>query len=315
MKKIIFALAALAALASCSNEEVIEINRKAISFGDTFVDNATRADYSSGKVVNEFKVYGTVTGAGNTVQIYNGTAVTNPTGTSGSYGSAWNCSIVQYWVPNATYKFAAIVDGEATATTNLPATIPFTVADGANNKDLLYATADVVTNPNAEPTSGVNSAGIVAFAFEHLLSKLQFTITNGTQLAEKYTYTVTGITVEGVAEQGTYTVAGGTWAKDGSTTTSLTFGTTTAIEGGANAVASETRQILPVNQALAITITYDIAFNGTPIAEGATISGTIPARDYAAKTVYNINATITGKKIDFTVGTVGGWTTGSDIDL
>lgn len=313
MKKIIFALAALATLASCSNDEVIEIDRKAISFGETFVDNATRADYSSGVVVDAFKVYGTVTGNGNTVQIFNGDNVTNPTGTTGSYGAAWNCTNVQYWVPSATYKFAAIVDGEATATTALPVTIPFTVTDG--NGDLLYATADVVTNTNAEPTSGVNPAGIVAFDFEHLLSKLQFTITNGTQLAEKYSYTVTGITVTGVAKQGTCTVAGKAWAKDGDTTTSLTFGTTTAIAGGSNAVASETRQILPVEQTLAITITYDIAFNGTIIATGATLSGTIPARSYAANTVYNINATITGTQIDFTLGTVGGWATGSNIDL
>ena len=69
MKKILFAVFALAALASCTNNEVIELNQQAIAFGDVFVDNATRADYSqAGKLVGSFKVYGTA----NDVLIYNG---------------------------------------------------------------------------------------------------------------------------------------------------------------------------------------------------------------------------------------------------
>lgn len=310
MKKIIFALAALATLASCSNDEVIEIDRKAISFGETFVDNATRADYSSGVVVNKFKVYGTVTGNDNTVQIFNGDDVINPTSTTGSYGSAWNYTNVQYWLPNASYKFAAIVDGAANTTSALPETIPFTVTDG--DGDLLYATADVTTNANAEPAGGVNTASIVAFNFKHLLSKLQFTIANGTSDASGYSYQVTGISVSGVAAQGTYTTSSNNWAKNGDTTTTLTFGSTAAIAGGAEAVATETRQILPVNQTLAITITYDTLVDGTTIVAGQTKTGNI-TQAFAANTVYNVTATLTANEIDFTLQSVNDWVSGGDI--
>lgn len=313
MKKIIFALAALATLASCSNDEVIEIDRKAISFGETFVDNATRADYSSGQVVNEFKVYGTVTGNGNTVQIFNADVVSNPTpGATTNYGSAWNYTNVQYWLPSSSYKFAAIVDGTANTTSALPETIPFTVADGEANKDLLYATADVTTNANAEPAGGVNTAGIVAFNFEHLLSKLQFTIANDTENASGYSYQVTGISVTGVAAQGTYTTSSNNWAKNGDTTTTLTFGTTDAIAGGASAVASATRQILPVEQTLAITITYDTLVDGTTIVAGQTKTGNI-TQAFAANTVYNVTATLTADEIDFTLQSVNDWVSGGDI--
>lgn len=318
MKKILLAFAVVAALASCSNDEVIDINRKAISFGETFVDNATRADYSSGVAVKSFKVYGTVTGNDQTAQIYNGDDVTNPSGTVGSYGAVWTCSNVQYWLPNATYNFAAIVDGSSTPTTTLPATIPFAVADGADNKDLLYATASVSTDENATPTTGVNGVGVVAFGFEHLLSKLQFTIKNGTKVGENYTYAVTGISVSGVTDKGTYTTSSKTWAKrDGAGTVTLTFGTTGDIEAGdIGAVASETRQILPVEQTLAVTITYSVKFNGTLIAEGQTFSGSLPTKTYEANKVYNVTATITGDAIDFQLGTIGGWTSnGDDIDL
>lgn len=313
MKKILLAFAVVAALASCSNDEVIDINRKAISFGETFVDNATRADYSSGVAVKSFKVYGTVTGNDQTAQIFNGDAVTNPTETVDSYGAVWTCSNVQYWVPNATYNFAAIVDGSSTPTTTLPATIPFAVADGADNKDLLYATADVTTDGNADPSCG----SLVAFNFEHLLSKLQFTIKNGTKVGENYTYAVTGISVSGVTDKGTYTTSTKTWAKrDGAGTVTLTFGTTGDIEAGdVGVVASETRQILPVEQTLAVTITYSVKFNGTLIVEGQTFSGSLPTKTYEANKVYNVTATITGDAIDFQLGTVGGWTSnGDDID-
>ena len=310
MKKIFFAALALAAMVSCSKEYTIDNNKQVIAFGEAFVNNGTRADYSSGKAVEAFKVYGTLTGTTTTtVQIFNGANVTKPDGDyynseNGAYDSsiAWICNKTQYWVPNTTYNFAAIVDGVAENTTGLPQTIKFTVADGANNKDLLYATASASVDNNGTVTAGAN--GLVAFEFNHLLSKVMFTVNSN--IGTGYSIKVTGITVTGVAEKGVYDVVNEEWAQDGTTTTQLTFG---------NQDAYETRQILPVNQALNVTIAYDIYYGSTKISS-ATKSGTIPSQTYAKKTVYNITATITANsKIEFTVKSVGGWTTGSGITL
>lgn len=307
MKKILCAVLALAAMTSCSKEYTITESQQAIAFGEVFVDNGTRADYSDGdNEVDEFLVWGTLTGSGNTVQIFDGDKVKNTNGTTTvGYGDVWYCNNIQYWVPNASYAFTAIVDGEFAKDDEdnyVYTEIPFTVTDG--DGDLLYATATATTNGNGTP-----NVALVAFTFDHLLSKLQFTITN--QMQGNYNIQVTSITVGGVTDKGVYAVNGGTWAKatDAATVaTPLTFGTTNVIASNGSAVASETRQILPVNQALAVTIAYDIYYGGTKISN-ATKSGTIPAQDYAKETVYNITAAISANQIQFTVNSVDGWKT------
>lgn len=301
MKKMLFALVAMVAMVGCSKDELLEVDREQIAFGDVFVDNATRADYSSGNIVQSFKVYGTINvpSLNTTAQIFNGSTVERD---GKADGVAWDCDNIQYWMPNATYNFAAIVDGEAAATTTLPATINHVVADGEANKDLLYATATVTTNANAVP-SGVNTNGVVAFNFSHLLSKIQFKITNATN----QTYKVTEILVEGVAEDGAYAVSTNTWTKSGNDTTNLTFGTAT-IAGGATVAASATRQILPVAQDLAVTITYEVLDGNSNVVGTLTKSGTI-SQTFVENTVYVVTATLTGTAIDFSLGTVGGWGT------
>ena len=315
MKKIFFAVLALAAMASCSKEYIVAENKQAIGFGEAFVDNGTRADYSSGNDVDEFLVYGTLEGNGNTVQIFNGADVERPTTNlpTGYAEEAWLCEVTQYWVPSATYQFAAIVDGVADTTTGLPVTIPFTVADGVDNKDLLYATASAETDENGAVKNGDVTAnkGLVAFTFNHLLSKVQFTVSNA--MANGYSIEVTSITVGNVAKDGLYTIAENKWEATTSATANLTFGNTGVIASGEPAVvASETRQILPVNQTLAVTIDYNIYYNdgnggGNQLISTATKEGTIPAQTYAKNTVYNITAAIDGNKIEFTVTGVEGF--------
>ena len=129
MKKVLFALLAVAALSSCSNEQTLELNPgDAIEFGNAFVENSTRAaidgSYSGTNAVNLTKcnVYGTVTGNGNTITIYNGNEVTGELGQS-----VWSCTgDAQYWIPNCAYKFYAIVDATSVSpTTGMPTTITY----------------------------------------------------------------------------------------------------------------------------------------------------------------------------------------------
>ena len=326
MKKILCAVLALAAMASCSKEYIVAENKQAIAFGEAFVENGTRADYSTGNVIEKFKVYGTLTGNSNTVQIFKGADVNKPSGTYydpvDGYDStiAWLCDVTQYWVPNASYEFAAIVDGVAETTSTLPEKIKFTVADGDANKDLLYATATATTTPDGTP-----SVDLVAFTFNHLLSKVQFTVANN--MATGYSIEVTSITVDNVVDKGIYDVNAGTWAEDSPTadTTSLTFGTTGVIASANSAVASATRQILPVQQELAVTVVYNIYYNDgngdnggeDKLISTATKTGTIPAQIYAKNTVYNITAEIDANRIEFTVDSVNGFgnTVADDVEI
>ena len=327
MKKILCAVLALAAMASCSKEYIVAENKQAIAFGEAFVDNGTRADYSQlDKPVEAFKVYGTLTGCYDSVQIFNGADVTNPAETyydpeDGSYDStiAWVCEETQYWVPNANYNFIAVVDGELNKDEddNYLNTINFTVADGDANMDLLLATASAKTDGNGDVEEGTNGDGLVAFTFDHLLSKVQFTVNN--QMQGNYKIQVTGITVTGALEDGLYTIEdtfeNSTWeATSEDKVPSLTFGTTGLIASTDSAVASATRQILPVEQTLNVTINYDIYFGDTKISK-ATKTGAI-THEFAKKTVYNIVAAITPtNEIKFTVKEVRGWDNGGNIDL
>ena len=309
MKKILCAVLALAAMASCSKEYIVAENKQAIGFGEAFVDNGTRADYSTDKTVSQFLVYGTVQGkyAENApiAYIFDGDEVSNKkNGVTVGYGDVWFCDNTQYWVPNAKYNFTAVVDG---ALTNNHTQIEFTVADGEGNLDLLYATAEASVDNNGKVTGTGLTAdnGLVKFQFAHLLSKLQFAAPTHV-FGSGYTVKVTEIKVANVVDKGVYTVDGGTWARD-----------TNATENGieldfCDAVDTfKSRQILPLNQALTVTINYEVHFGTTKISE-VTKTGTIPAQDYDKGFVYVITPNITANQIKFTVTGVDGWD--DDID-
>lgn len=318
MKKIFCAVLALAAMASCSKEYIVAENKQAIGFGEAFVDNGTRADYSTTEKISEFKVYGTMTGNSNTVQIFNAATVSRPNDLV-DYDATkpWVCPVTQYWVPNATYQFAAIVDGVADDTDGLPETIHFAVADGDANKDLLYATASATTDEDGEVETGTNASGLVAFKFDHLLAKLQFNMVN--RLSEGYSIKVTSLTVENVMEDGLYTIAQSKWETTTTDKTTLTFGESDTFGLDRNSYMEEARQILPVEQTLAVTVVYDIYYNdgnggGDQKISTATKTGEI-AKTFAMNTVYDITAEISGNEIKFTVEAVNDFNTFVQDDL
>ena len=106
MKKIfLIGLAATAMLASCSNDETVEMaqNTKAIGFSNAFVNNGTRSivDPSFTKeTLEDFAVYGFTQNG----QIFEGDKVYE----GGSASTGWSYDVLQYWVPGNTYTFGAI---------------------------------------------------------------------------------------------------------------------------------------------------------------------------------------------------------------
>ena len=200
MKKLFISMLAVAALASCSQDDVIVADKGDLIGFNSFVENSTRAtdpSYSANDI-DSFKVWGTVNG----VNIYNGATVSRPSTEDGvGYNAVWTCTgNQQYWISGADYVFTGIVDGDktgvstTTAVNGLPTTIEYT-ADGET--DLLCQTI---------VRKAYTGSDIVAFNFTHLLSKVNFTVINKSTAAKDYIFVARDITFNG-ATKGTYTIA------------------------------------------------------------------------------------------------------------
>lgn len=197
MKKTLFAALALAFVASCSNEEVVEMAQKeAIGFDDAFVNNSTRSvtdpSYKNDKLFSDFAVNGFVnqTVLFDDLRVY--TEATAPITTA----ATWKYGNVQYWIPDALYSFCALAPNTNGGWENLNATLGTATEGGktittsfdfTNNgtTDLLYDEAACVKGK----ASG-NEA--VSFTFRHLLSKVKFSFEN------QYNATNSAIKVTGI---------------------------------------------------------------------------------------------------------------------
>lgn len=221
MKRVFITLLTIATLISCSKDEIVkEASKLPISFGNVFVENSTRATdntYGSTNVLKHFNVYGTVTGNSNTVNIYNGDAVEE-------IGGDWNCKKVQYWVPDCTYSFTAIVDGDvkngttvlnsvAVDENGMPTSITY---NATTQKDLLLAQSIAKTDESGVPTNGnittdASSNKFVSFTFSHLLSKAQFTFTNKFTEDSGVVLKVTDIKITKAPKKAVYTISSAGW--------------------------------------------------------------------------------------------------------
>lgn len=301
---------AVAAVTACAKDEAISIDRQAIGFGNPFVENAVRADYS-GNLINSFKVYGTVTGNGNTVTLYNGATVTRDTA---NYGSPFTCTQTEYWVPNCSYAFQAVVDGAIA-----DGKIAYTVGQDSDNdgiSDLLYATAAATTNEAATP-SGDIANDCVVFTFEHLLSKVGFTFTNTT--GGKYSYNVTGVSFTNHDSTGTYTIGTGWDTTVSKSATALSFGVPGVVASTTPVSAPTTHQIIPGTQTLKVTINYDIYYDGKNVSPNLSVKEDLEY-PFAKNTAYNIAVELPapGQPIQFSVAAtdgIGAWGNGGDVDL
>lgn len=318
MKKILFAVLALAAMASCSKEYTVDYNKQAIAFGEAFVENSTRATdntYLDGRDVASFKVWGTVQGThtgSEAVYIFPGTVVSRPDGLTGyNPETAWVCNNVQYWVPNANYNFIAVVDGELNTTNN---TIAYTVS---SQSDLLLATATASVS-NEGVVDGTNAKGLVEFTFNHLLSKAYFTFKTEMFKTQDYSYEISNIQFDNAYTQGTYTV-GGDWSA--TTTGPLSFGANVAHQPLMDDAVTTTSELVKVfipQQDVTVSFTVTIKFGSKaisvkkysfPVFAGA-------ANKSVAGHSYNFVAELAeNATINFTVKDVTDWVVEGDIDL
>ena len=324
MKKLFIAMLAVAAVTACAKDEAISIDRQAIGFGNPFVENATRAaidaSYSGTKELTSFKVYGTVTGNGNTILLYNGNDVVGKVG-----DAVWGCTgDEQYWVPNCTYKFYAIADATSVSPTDaMPTTITYN-ENTTENGDLLLATVEDTTNAQATPSKG----NPVKFTFTHLLSKAHFTFKKSAYSNTRYTFTVKNIKFTDAYKSGVYTINSGAWGSQNNKG-ELSFGnlegnitTTTPTDEGLQ--SKDARQFVPATYTASnpLTISFDVVMmlDGKEL---STVNHTkkFPAEggaDYtfAKNTAYNFEVMLgDNNTITFTVQALTGWDSKTDISI
>ena len=316
MKKIFLAVVALAAMTACSNDEFVSIDRAPINFGEAFVDNATRAadlTYGGGTTqLKQFYVYGTVKGEGvdTPVNIFSGNLVEGTVGSNDddedgvTTPNIWTCSKTEYWVPGAAYKFVAVKDhyGVSAPQTNygMPTTIDYNtkVHETAGRQyDLIYAAAEV--------DKATDNQGPVNFTFEHLLSKVQFTVTSNT--TGDYSHSITGISVKNFATR-TYTIGGdddkdgkdnGTWNSTTTPNHPISFGDITGVNAASkenigttdeiNGKTNETQMLL-----IPTTESFDVSFT-VEVWRGSTM---ISSED---KTITVTNDLVKGNAYNFTI--------------
>ena len=311
MKKVIFALAAVVALAACSKEQTIVADRgDAIGF-DSFIENATRVTGKEFTTVDSFQVWGTVKGNAMTspMSLYNGALVERNGAVD---GAAFKCHQTEYWLPSAEYNFVALAGHSGvTPTTGMPATISYT-ADGTT--DLIYTTdgETVKTNSQSVPEEGVNGNGCVAFTFNHLLSKVHFKFTN-TSANNLCTYEISDIKIAGAKAEGTYSITDSKWTSVSGTAAALNFGTTgtTAIAQNGEATSDFARLLLPgENQTLTVTFKQKFYFNGQLMSEtpdDQPITKPLTAT-FAPNGAYVINVNLqAGSPITFTLNKLEEW--------
>ena len=318
MKKVLLSIFAVAALASCfQNEELVGTgNKEQIEFADTYVGGVTKAidgSYSNTNMFNKFQVYGTLENNGAVANIFNGVDVMK-----GGAGWYYSDDYTTYWISGNTYTFAAVVAGNEAGETavavdanGMPTTI--TLSDASAQNDILYA--------EKEPIHYTGNAEPVRFVFEHLLAKAKVSVRNIIQSTNGGYYVVEDVKLNNAIESATYDIETKSWA-DYNGEYVLEFGhivaaneTTegaNAINLGSNGKGSSNYERLIVPQAKCpLTISIKYAYydrNGaehlSPVVKEVSTEANIEAGK-----AYNFVLTLAepGEKIEFEVLDITDW--------
>lgn len=302
MKKFfLIGLAATAMLASCSNDETVEMAQpKAIGFSNTFVNNGTRSinDPSfTTTTLQDFAVYGFTQNG----QIFDGTKVSAP---------GWTYTPLQYWVAGNTYTFGAIapaaqkenVSDVALDGNKIGMKVAFTNTD-ENQVDLLHAAPAQIAGTEVTETY----ATPVKMTFNHQLSKVKFSFENA--VGEGYNVKVSNIKITDAYTNGTLTVgATNAWSGQADKSLALVFGNVVANDATADeaAVIANAATLESYNEKLMIpsdaTAEYTVTFTAE-LFQGEVLMGTfnhttaIKGVELKLGYCYDFKATLTHENI------------------
>ena len=317
MKKSLWMLGlAVAAMTSCTNEEVVEVaQNRAIGF-NAFVNNNTKA-ITEVTNLSGFYVFGEFGDAEGTygTQVY-----TNESDKA-----------VHYWQASKYYSFGAYANGDNTKIDKATfdagtGTLTFSEYTPNDANDLVAAVMKLQSNADVTANAPVD------LTFGHMLSQVKFTFK--TTDADAYTLKITELKIEGAASQATGEYNG-----------TATWNTVQKNDGYAYAeipdvamaendyTASVARLVIPQANTNALKVTFKATVSGSGMAEKtATFTANL---DYTAGGTpntfdntwtpgyrYNYIATINAdqidpsleeQKIEFTTS-VTGWADASDTD-
>lgn len=291
-------------LASCTNEDVLNVSdSRAIGF-NTFVNNNTKAvtDITTASL-SKFYVFGDYD-KGASVAFSNTEVI-------GSQGGTYTPVNPAYWQTGKTYEFGAYSNGNASLTasfSNGALTITGYSVDDA--KDLIAATASEI----AAPAAGEDKS--VPLTFKHLLSKVKFTFST-TAVPEAFRMEVSNLTFKGIKTAATCVFSNNTistkWTGTEGDYTIATLGDYAVTDGFAS-----TEDILVIPQSntdieASFTVTiYDENTNEEIATNDFTAS--LDCTEWVEGYVYNYTATINPDKVDgnlkpitFTVTKVEDW--------
>ena len=325
MKKILFSILAMAAMAACATDETVVASKgEAIEFGNAFVDNSVRATdptYSGEtKELTAINVYGAINDG---VVIFDATPVTGSVGES-----VWTCDVTQYWIAGANYKFAAVADvadlnEDIECRNGIPTAIFYDAsvpATDGSQRDLLYA---YEKRDNVQPTYAP-----VNFSFRHLLAKVNVTFQNTTEgAADDYNIDVRNITITNpykyatcnitYNDNGTWTPA---WLEEPANAVAIDpnykveFGDILNVQNGQSATIATEKLLIPTTQTLEVKFTVDIC-NGNTVITTTDYEETIET-DLVAGYSYNIVIKQSlGSKIQFTVIAAPTWADAADDEI
>lgn len=307
MKKIfLIGLTAAAMMASCSNDETVEMaQQKAISFSNAFVNNGTRSVVDPSfttENLTDFAVYGFTQNG----QIFNGDKVSK----GGSASTGWSYANLQYWVPGNTYTFGAIAPHSVAANvsgvalpenaTKVEMKVAFTNTD-AKQVDLLHAAPPQITGVTASYTTPVS------MTFNHQLSKVKFSFEN--VVGVDYNVKVSNVKITDAYKEGTLTVAaaGNNWSNQTDKTLELNFGNVVADASSteasfiANAATLESHNeklMIPMGSSAIYTVTFT-----AELYKGNVLLGIYPHTveiknvEFKLGYCYNFKASLTHKNI------------------
>ncbi len=318
MKKVLLSIFAVAALASCfQNEEFVGAgNKEQIEFADTYVGGVTKAidgSYSNTNMFDKFQVYGTLENNGVVANIFAGVDVMK-----GGAGWYYDDAYTTYWISGNTYNFKAVVAGNEAGETavavdadGMPTTI--TLSDAKAQNDILYA--------EKEPIHYTGNAEPVRFVFEHLLAKAKVSVRNIIQSTNGGYYVVEEVKLNNAIESATYDIETKSWAGHTGEYV-LGFGhivaaneTTegaNAINLGSNGKGSSNYERLIVPQAncpLTISIKYAYYDKNDAAHLQPTVKEISTVANIEAGKAYNFVLTLAepGEKIEFDVLDITDW--------
>lgn len=299
MKRFLFlGIAATAMLASCTNDETVEMNpQNAIGF-ETFVDKSTRATDILESTLGKFKVWAYQ----GTTAILTGEEVTKSE-------SDWGYTNTQYWVKDQIYNFHAIApvdcvtgDSYTYNGTSAAPSIQFTNSKGLT--DLIYASVSRTCNNPADEDE-------VELTFKHLLSRVRFNFTESFP-NDQITVKVTNLMITGATSAGTYN--GSAWTS-GSTPATATYSF-----DGAHATAWTTNAVSNHLYFISTIQNFTISFTVTAYQAGEqfatkshsvqiTNQNMVAGRSYEYKLEFNAGNVSEDSlyPIEFTVTEVTGW--------